>query len=148
MKIHCKPAFASGLLCAGGLLLFASGIIAAEWWQWVFTIAISARYLFTGLSKSAAENADALHRHYSETAVALYGKYALIKTNLPLILLAVFLGAALFLRFAFDLVTPASAAAVFCVLLTVSAAYSIGLDRTIQKTIQNGPETPHAEDPH
>lgn len=133
MKIYNKPAFAFGLFCAGGLLIFALGIISVDWWQWVLTIAISGRYLYIGLSK----NANAIHQHYNETAVKLYGKYALVKTNLPVILVVIFFGIALFIRFVFDIVTPVSIATIFCILLTISVAYSIGLDRTIQNAIKN-----------
>lgn len=137
MKIYNKSAFAFGVLCAGGLLLFALGIISAAWWQWVLTIGISCRYLYVSLSKTASDYADAIRQHYNEAAISLYGKYALIKTNLPIILLAVFFSVALFIRFAFDIVTPVSAAIIFCILLTFSVAYSIGLDRNIQNTIKN-----------
>ena len=137
MRIYNKSAFAFGLFCAGGLLIFALGIISADWWQWVLTIAISGRYLYIGLSKTAYDNANVIHQHYNETAVKLYGKYALVKTNLPIILLVIFFGGALFFCFFFDIVTPVSIAAVFCVLLTVSVAYSIGLDRRIQNTIKS-----------
>ncbi len=137
MKIYNKSAFASGLFCAVGLFIFALGIISVDWWQWVLTIAISGRYLYIGLSKTANDNANAIHQYYNETAVKLYGKYAIVKTNLPIILLVLFFGIALFIRFVFDIVTPASIAAIFCILLTISVAYSINLDRTIQNAIKS-----------
>lgn len=137
MIIYNKSAFAFGVLCAGGLLLFALGIVSAAWWQWVLTIVISCRYLYVGLSKTASDHADAICQHYNEAAIRLYGKYALIKTNLPIILLAAFISVALFIRFAFDIVTPVSVAIVFCILLTISVAYSIGLNQNIQNTIKN-----------
>ncbi len=137
MKTYNKSAFALGLSCAGGLLLFALGIISVDWWQWVLTIVISCRYLYVGLSKTASDYADAIHRRYNEIAIKLYGKYALIKINLPIILLVAFFSVALFIRFAFDIMTPVGFATAFFILLTVSAAYSIGLDRSIQDTIKN-----------
>lgn len=137
MKIYNKSAFAFGIFCAGGLVFFALGIIPADWWQWLLMIAISGRYLYIGLSETASENENTIQQHYRETAIRLYGKYALIKTNLPIILLVIFFGVALFIRFVFDIVTPVGIAVVFCILLTISAAYSIGLNQTIQDTIKN-----------
>lgn len=135
MKIYNKSAFMLGVSCAGALLFFALGVIAVEWWQWAITIAISGKYLYIGLSKTSSENANAIHQHYHTTAVKLYGKYALIKTNLPIVFLAGFFGVALFIRFVFDVITPVSIAALFCILLTISVIYSIGLERNIKNTI-------------
>ena len=136
MKIYNKSAFAFGVFCAFALPLFALGIIAADWWQWGLTIAISCRYLYQGLSKEANKKANTIQQHYKEVSVRLYGKYAYIKVNLPLVLLAFFFSIALFIRFAFDVIIPAEAAAIFCIILTVSVVYSIGLDRTIRATIE------------
>lgn len=135
MKIYNKSAFIFGLFCAGGVLFFTLGIISVDWWQWLLTIAISGRYLYIGLSKTANERADVIHQHYNETAIKLYGKYVRIKTNLPIILLVAFFGVALFVRFVFDVVTPVGIAIAFCVLLTISVMYSIGLERNIKNTI-------------
>ncbi len=141
MKIYNKPMFMFGVFCAGALLFFASGIIAAEWWQWAITIIISGRYLYIGLSRTASENATTIHQYHNETAVKLYGKYALAKTNLPIILLVVFFGVALFIRFVFDIITPVSIAILFCILLTISVIYSIGLEQNIKNTIINEKKT-------
>ena len=135
MKIYNKSAFLFGVFLAGALFVFALGIISVDWWQWVIITAFSGKYLYAGLSKTANENANTIRRSYKETASKLYGKYALIKTNLPMILLAIFFGAALFIRYAFDIVTPVGIAIIFCILLTSSVAYSIGLDRNIKKAI-------------
>ena len=137
MKIYNKSAFLFGAFCACALLLFALGIIEVEWWQWVITIAISGRYLYVGLSKTASENANTIHQNYKETATQLYGKYALVKANLPIILLVIFFGVALLIRFVFDIATPVGIAIVFCILLTITVAYSIGLDRNIKNAIKN-----------
>ena len=109
-----------GVLC-GRIDFFALGIIAAEWWQWVITAAISVSYMHIGLSKTAGENTDAVRRHYDETAVKLYGKYAAVKINLTIILLAVFFGTAIFIRFVFGIITPVGVTAVFCIILIISA---------------------------
>lgn len=135
MRIYNKSAFAFGVFCGCALLLFAFGIIPADWWQWLLTLAVSGRCLYIGLSKTAGENADIVRQRHDETAVRLYGKYALIKTNLPIILLVVFFGAGLFIRLVFDVVIPVGAAVVFCLLLTLSVPYSIGLERDIRNTI-------------
>lgn len=137
MKIYNKSAFAFGILCAFALLLFALGIIEADWWQWVLTIAILCRYLYYGLSKEANKKANTLQRYYKEASVRLYGKYAYIKVNFPLVLLISFFCIALFIRFAFDVIVPVEVTVVFCIILTVSVVYSIGLDRTIKDTIEN-----------
>lgn len=135
MRIYNKSAFAAGIFCGCALLLFAFGVIPADGWQWLLTLAVSGRYLYMGLSRTGSENADRVRRHHAETAVRLYGKYARVKTNLPLLLLAGFFGVALFLRAVFDLVTPVPVAILFCMLLTVSVFYSIGLEREIRDTI-------------
>ena len=137
MKIYNKSEFLFGVFCACALPLFALGIIKVDWWQWIITIAISGRYLYTGLSETASENSNTIHQHYNDTAVKLYGKYALIKTNLPIILLVIFFGVALIIRFVFDIVTPVIIAIAFCILLTISVAYSIGIDRNIKNAIEN-----------
>lgn len=135
MRIYNKSAFAAGIFCGCALLLFACGIISADWRQWLLTLAVSGRYLYMGLSRTASENAELVRRHHAETAVRLYGKYALVKTNLPIILFVGFFGVGLFLRLVFDLLTPVPAAILFCMLLTVSVFYSIGLEREIRDTI-------------
>lgn len=141
LKIYNTSMLISGVFCAGALLFFASGIIAVEWWQWVITIAISGRYLYTGLSRTTSENVNIIRQHHNETAVKLYGKYALAKTNLPIILFVVFFGVALFIRFVFDIITPVSIAILFCILLTISVIYSIGLEQNIKNTIINEKKT-------
>ncbi len=140
MKIFNQSAFIFGLFCAGGLILFALGIVSVHWWQWIFTIALAGRYLYIGLSESASKKADTIHRHYHETAIKLYGKLYRVKTNLPWILLIVFSGSALWSRLAFDKTIPVGAAVAFCVLLTISAAYSLGIEREIKKTIERQQE--------
>ncbi len=118
-------------------MIFALNIISADWWQWIITIAIAGRYLYIGLSESASKKADIIHEHYHETAAKLYGKYYRVKTNLPWILLTAFFGAALFIRLVFDKTTPIGIAAAFCILLTISAAYSISIEQKIKNTIEN-----------
>ena len=137
MKIYNKSAFAFGVLCAFALPLFALGIIAADWWQWALTIAISCRYLYYGLSKEANKKANTIQQRYKEVSVRLYGKYAYIKVNLPFIFLVSFFSIVLFIRFAFDVIIPVGVVVVFCIILAVSVVYSIGLDRTIKDTIEN-----------
>ncbi|MCI9120578.1 MAG: hypothetical protein HFG00_03500 [Oscillibacter sp.] len=136
MKIYNKQAFVFGIFCAGGLLFFALGVIPADWWQWGITLAIAGRYLYLGLSKTAGEQEAAIGQKYKETAVKLYGKYAFLKTHLPIFLLAAFFVTALAVRFVFDCV-PVWFAAVFCVVLMLSAAYSMGLERSIRNAVIN-----------
>ena len=99
LKIYNTSMLISGVFCAGALLFFASGIIAVEWWQWVITIAISGRYLYTGLSRTTSENVNIIRQHHNETAV------------------------------------------IFCILLTISVIYSIGLEQNIKNTIINEKKT-------
>ncbi len=141
MRIYNKSAFLFGILCVGGLFLFALDIISVDWWQWVLAIAISCRYLYVGLSKTANKQAAAIRQSYKETAIMLYGKYALVKTNLPIILTVSFFGIALFIRVAFDFITSVGVVTIFCILLTISVVYSISLDRTIQNTIRDEIDT-------
>ena len=105
------------------------------WWQWAFPAVLAARLLYTGLSEKAGERAHFLRAHYRETAVGLHGKWYPLKTNLPLLFTAVFLTAALLLRLIWQIFLPVGIYVVFVVLLAVSAAYSIGIDRSIIQDI-------------
>ena len=87
------------------------------------------------------KQAAAIRQSYKETAIMLYGKYALVKTNLPIILTVSFFGIALFIRVAFDFITSVGVVTIFCILLTISVVYSISLDRTIQNTIRDEIDT-------
>ena len=138
MKIYNRTAFSFGLCCACLLPVYALGIIDADWWQWGFTAAVAARYLYAGLSKSANGHADVIQKRFNETAVGLYGKYALVKVDLPCIMLGVFLCGAIFAYIAFNVVTPGWVCGIFCVLLVLSAAYSLGLEKKIKDAVLSG----------
>ena len=135
MKIYDRTAFSFGLCCACLLPVYALGLVDASWWQWGFTAAVAARYLYAALSKAASGKAD--EKRFNKTAVRLYGKHALVKVDLPGILLGVFLCGAVFAYIAFDAVTPAWACGIFCVLLVLSAAYSLGLEKKIKDAISS-----------
>lgn len=135
MKIYNKSAFAFGIFCAIGLIFFALDIISVDWWLWIIVIAVSGKHLYLGLSETANQKEDIIRQCYHETAVKLYGKFYRIKTNLPTILLIVFFVPALFIRFAFDRTTPVGIAVAFCILLTISVAYSIGIEKNIKNFI-------------
>ena len=79
MKIYNKSAFLTGIFCACSLPLFALDILHADWWQWILSIAISAKFLYIGLSESASKHQRVLKENYSETAASLYGNYYLLK---------------------------------------------------------------------
>lgn len=145
MEIYDKLDFVFGLLCAGVLLLFAFGVIPAAWPQWALAAAFAGKYLYTSLSRRANQDARTVQTHYRETAVRLFGTYALVKVNLPYLLLLAFLSVMLVGRFAFDTVMPAGAAGAFCVLLAFSAAYSMGLNRSIKNAILSEAERPREQ---
>lgn len=136
MKIYNRSAFIGGIICAGAFPLFALGIIEADWWQWMISIAITARLLYIGLSEPGSKQAQKVSEHYKETAVALYGKHYVYKTYLPVVLMAVFFPIALILRFGFDFYLPVWLYVVFVFVLTLSVAYSIGIERSIREHIE------------
>lgn len=135
MKVYDKSAFLTGIFCACFLPLFALDILHADWWQWILSIAISAKFLHIGLSESASRRQCVLRENYSETAAALHGKYYLVKTNLPWIITVLFLSIAAVLRFLLDIILPPGVWVVFIILLAFSAIYSIGIDRSIEEHI-------------
>ncbi len=135
MKIYDKRAFAMGLLCAGSIPLLILDIIPSDPLQWVLSLTITGHFLYMGLSKEESEKEQAVGKYFKETAVSLHGKYYFVKTNLPLILLAAFFVPALLLRWIWDIVLPVWVAVVFVMVLTVSVAYSIGINRQIREHI-------------
>lgn len=141
MKVYNKGAFLTGVVCAGALLLFAIDVLHADWWQWLISIAITVRLLYIGLTEEGSRQAKKVEDHYAETAASLHGKHHSLKTNLPWILVIVFYPIALFLRFAFEIYLPIWMHVGFVILLTVAAAYSIGIERSIREYIEtNIPE--------
>ena len=137
MKIYHKSSFITGVLFAGLLLLFALDILHGSWWQWLFAGALAAKYLYNGLSQSASQRNHKLHQHYRETATALYGRYYALKENLPFLLVAVYLGVGLFLRFVLEIWLPNWLHVVFVLTLLVSAFYSIGVQKAITDRIDS-----------
>lgn len=135
MKIYNKRAFFAGLFFAGTFLLFVLGIIEAELWQWLLAFGLAARFLHIGLSEIGSRREAAFQRQYPNTAAALHGRYHALKTNLPLLMVAVYFPLALLLRFGFDLYLPVWVHITFVILLTVAAAYSIGVSRSIEEHI-------------
>ncbi len=135
MKIYNKSAFVTGVFCACSLPLFALDILHADWWQWLISIAISAKLLYVGLSKAGSERDKILNEKYKETAITLYGRFYFIKTNLPWIILGVFFVIALTIRFVFYIFLSFWIHAMFLIFLTIAVAYSIGIDRSIDEYI-------------
>ena len=137
MKIYHKSSFITGALFAGLLLLFALNILHGSWWQWLFSGALAAKYLYNGLSASADQRNRKLQQHYRETATTLYGRHYALKENLPLLLVAVYLGVGLFLRFVLEIWLPDWFHVVFVLALLVSAFYSIGVQKAITDRIDS-----------
>lgn len=135
MKIYNQNAFLSGLFCACALPLFALGILDVGPGQWLLTIVISGRLLYIGLSKEGNRRNQFLTKHHDAAAEALFGKHHRWKTNLPLVVIAVFFVIALFLRFCTNVILPIGVAVTFVLALLISTAYSVGLYRKITEYI-------------
>lgn len=135
MKIHDKSSFIWGLVFLSPLPFFILGLLKADWWQWLLSIGLSAKFLYTGLSKSESRRQRIIAENYQSVSRTLFGKYAEIKTNLPWILTAVFFAFGLLLRFVFDVILPVWIVIAFVVLLTISVFYSIGLNDKITEQI-------------
>jgi hypothetical protein len=137
MQIYDKGAFFVGVVCACALPLFALNVTSADWCQWLLTIAISVRFLYLGLSKSASERTHIINKNHKEVSAHVGGKYVTIKLNLPIVILFPFLAIALILRFAFAVYLPAWIYVVLLIAVTIAAAYSFGLNRKIVKQIDD-----------
>lgn len=131
MKIYNKSSFVWGVLFLGFFALSALGVLEMKGWPWVITLAFAAKFLYTGLSKGESERQARITEHYGQTARKLFGKYAAVKTNLPWIVAGTFFVIALLVRFVLDVVIPVWALIGFAVVLTLSAFYSIGVNRAI-----------------
>ena len=140
----CKKTYLGlGIVFLLALLLFSQGGLDADWWQWGITIAVSAKCLYLGLSKTGSVRQAKRAKAFRSVSRQLCGKYAVLKTNLPLVLLAGFSAIALFVRFFLGWVIPVWIAGAFAAVLTVSAFYSIGLSRRILEQIDCGdPDIP------
>lgn len=138
MKIYHKPSFMYGLTFLFALPLFTFGIIKVHWWQWIITIAFATKFLYTGLSKSESEYQENIAKNYRSVAQELYGKYATIKLNFPLVILCSFYAVALFIRLVADLFIPIWITVCFTIVLTVSVFYSLSLNHKIKEHIENG----------
>ena len=142
MKIHNKHSFICGLLFLCALPLFALGIIEVDWWQWIVTIAISGKFLYTGLSESENRRQERIANNYQRVSKQLLGRYAAIKVNLPIVILGVFFTAALIARFVFDYIIPIGVVVVVLLAATVALFYTIGVNRQITEYIENEAEEP------
>ena len=140
MKICNKGFFIAGALLSCLLPLYAFDIIHANWWQWLYTVLLAAKLLYHGLSASAAERDRKAAKHYPKTAAALYGKHHTAKEYLPFIILVVYLVVGLFCRFVLDIWIPDWVHVVFIGTLTVSAFYSIGIQKAIRDHIDSIPD--------
>ena len=135
MKIYNVKYFIWGIIFLIPLPLFAFGSIKADWWQWLLSIGISVKYLSVGLSKSENERQERIEKNCQGVSQKLFGKYVIIKTNLPWIITGSFFVIALFIRFVFDVIIPVWIAVCFVIVLTISVFYSIGVERKIAEYI-------------
>lgn len=140
MKIYNHHSFLCGLLFLCALPLFALGIIEVDWWQWIVTIAISGKFLYTGLSESENRRQERIANNYQRVSKQLLGRYAALKLNLPIVILGVFFAVALFVRFVFDCIIPVWIVIVVLLAATVALFYTIGVNRQITEYIENETE--------
>lgn len=142
MKIYSKSNFVAGLLGLGTLILFAFDAHDTKGWQWALAAFIVVRCLYTALNESASKQSQRYQSNYEKTAIAMYGKYHAIKTNLPLILVIAVFAVTLVLRFLFDIWLPVWIYVVFILALSVAAIYSIGIQQNIKNYMdEHLPET-------
>ena len=135
MKIYNVKYFIWGIIFLIPLPLFAFGSIKADWWQWMLSIGISLKYLSVGLSKSENERQEKIEKNYQGVSQKLFGKYVIIKTNLPWVITGSFFSITLFVRFVFDVIIPVWIVVCFVIVLTISVFYSIGIERKIAEYI-------------
>ena len=137
MKIYNVKYFIWGIIFLIPLPLFAFSSIKADWWQWMLSIGISLKYLSVGLSKSENERQEKIEKNYQGVSQKLFGKYVIIKTNLPWVITGSFFAITLFVRFVFDVIIPVWIVVCFVIVLTISVFYSIGIERKIAEYIDN-----------
>ena len=135
MKIYNKKSFVWGIVFLCPAVLFALGIVEADWWQWLITLALSAKFLYPAFSKDENARQNKIESRFESVSKELYGKNVKIKLDLPWILTIGFFAAALFVRLVFDTVIPVGLIICFAIALPISAMYSIGLNREIVKHI-------------
>jgi len=131
VKIYSKRSFAWGMLFLCFFALSALGVLETKGWPWVITLAFAAKFLYTGLSKGESERQARIAEHYGQAARERFGKHAAVKTNLPWIMAGAFFAIALLVRFVLGVVVPVWVLIGFAVVLTLSAFYSIGVNRAI-----------------
>jgi len=139
MKIYNVKYFIWGIIFLIPLPLFAFGSIKADWWQWMLSIGISLKYLSVGLSKSENERQEKIEKNYQGVSQKLFGKYVIIKTNLPWVITGSFSSITLFVRFVFDVIIPVWIVVCFVIVLTISVFYSDCVKGCSQKgLLKNG----------
>ena len=144
MKIYNKSSFIAGVVCVGALVLLV--FLHADWWQWLISIAIAARFLYVGLTEAGSRRTPKINKHYKDVATTLHGKHYALKTNLPLVFAGAFFAVAVLLRFVFDIYLPVWSYVVFVIILAVLVAYSIGIEKSITDYIDdNIPEDDERE---
>jgi len=145
MKIYDKESFIWGLIFLCPLPLFALKIIEVEWWQWLLTITLAAKNLYSGLSKAESDRQRYIKQNYKRVSEKLFGRYVSIKTNLPLIILSVFFAVALIIRYTMDYIIPVWSILVVLLIATTATFYSVGISRQIVEHIENEIDTEISE---
>lgn len=135
MKIYNKSDFIMGVSCLCAIPLFVLHIIDVDWWQYFITIAISLAFIYRGLSEKAGERNRIISENFNATARILYGRFHVIKTNLPWMMALAFFSIAFILRFAFRIWLPIWVHLIFVIGLAASTFYSIGMINSIKADI-------------
>ena len=144
MKLYDRNAFLTGVLALCALLVFAFGILEARPGTWILLLVIAGRAFYVALSKEGNRRNQFLTKHYDAAAEALFGRHHRWKTNLPLVVIAVFFVIALLLRFCTNRIFPIWIALIFVITLLLSTAYSVGLHHQIKEYI----DSHYTEDPN
>ena len=107
-----------------------SRLVAMAAFHWYFC-KVFIRWPF----KFENERQERIEKNYQGVSQKLFGKYVIIKTNLPWIITGSFFVITLFIRFVFDVIIPVWIAVFFVIVLTISVFYSIGIERKIAEYI-------------
>ena len=135
MKIYSKSCFISGILCLASLVLYALGVLRSSGWQWVLSAVFAAKFLHIALSESEHRRQQHLKRRWKDVSGKLYGPLAALKLNLPWVITGGFFAVALVIRLGFGIVIPVWVVICYVAALTLSAFYSLGLNRSITEQI-------------
>ena len=145
MKIYRKFEFVLGLFGLGTMVLVYFYQKRPVTIYWLFLIFWTGKYFYESLTEPGSKQAGKRNRYYDKVAKQLHGRNYALKTNLQWILTLGFFFVGLVLRFVFELWLPIWIYVVFILLLSVSAFYAVGVQKSIPDYIDE--HFPQGEEP-